>query len=267
MRRSHFKYFFETYFNYPYEILESWDAASVRKEIAISYECEPDDVDCFFIFSKGLTYRYKEIQHYGFYRIKDSDFYIPFFAHCTPSLVTAHVELKFNYDVNNSVFDCRHIPLKKEKTREFYELIMENIQPLIKRILNESGLLVLNESFKRSTIYFDFDFSYFTLEVAHKGHNFNESFSITYKNNMDNDVTDAFFHCCYYLRYCINKKLENLLVNSSNINLYKLLFNKDEMLKQSFNGLTDFGCFDYSTINELDKLVKEYRKVEKMYMI
>jgi hypothetical protein len=267
MRRSHFKYFFETYFNYPYEILESWDAASVRKEIAISYECEPDDVDCFFIFSKGLTYRYKEIQHYGFYRIKDSDFYMPFFAICTPSLVTAHVELKFNYDVNNSVFDCRHIPLKKEKTREFYELIMENIQPLIKKILNESGLLVLNESFRKSSIYFDFDFSYFKLEVAHKGHNFNESFEITYKNNMDNDVTDAFFYCRYYLRYCINKKLENLLVSSSNINLYNLLFNKDEMLKQSFRGLTDFGCFDYSTINELDKLVKEYRKVEKMYMI
>lgn len=39
------------------------------------------------------------------------------------------------------------------------------------------------------------------------------------------------------------------------------------MLKQSFSGLTAFGCFDYTTINELDALVKEYRKVEEMYTI
>jgi hypothetical protein len=267
MRRSHFKHFFETYFNYPYEKLELWDADCVRKEIATSYECTLDEVDCFFLFSNPLTYRYKEIQHYGFYRIKNSDFYVPFFAHCSPSLVTAHVEMKFNYDINNSVFDFRHVPLKKERTREFYELTMENIQPFIRNILSRSGLLVLDEQFKKSSIYFDFDFSYFTLEVAHRGHNFNESFAITYKNNLDNDVTDAFFHCRYYLRYCLNKKVENLQVSSSNINLNNLLFNKDEMLHQSFSGMNDFGCFEYTTIDELDTLVKEYRKVEKMYII
>lgn len=271
MCRSHFKHFFETYFNYPYEKLEFeiWESDSVRKMIANSYECTPDDVDCFYFFSKVLNC--KEIQYYGFYRIKESDFYIPFFAHYTESIVTPHVELCFNYNMDNSVFDCKYVPLKKEKTLEFYSLIMDNIQPFTKKILHSSGLFTLTDPFKRSHLYFDFDFSCYTLEVQNKGFNFNELFSVRYKKDMPvyntiTEKTDIFLDllsCRYEIGYYIEKKFEHLVVDSRDVRK----FIKDEMLKQSFSGLTAFGCFDYTTINELDALVKEYRKVEKMYLI
>lgn len=269
MRRSHFKYFFETYFKYPYENLEFSEADCVRKEIASSYECTPDDVDCFFLFTKVLSC--KEIQHYGFYRIKESDFYVPFFSHCTESLVTSHVELLFNYNMDNSVFDCKYVALKKEKTLEFYSLIIENIQPFTKKILQSSGLLTLTDPFKRSHVYFDFDFSCYTLEVQNKGFNFNELFSVRYKKDMPfyNTITkktDTFIDFIifnYEIGYYIDKKFEHLVINSRDV----LKFTKDEMLQQSFSGISAFEGFEYTNINELDALVKEFRKVEKMYVI
>ena len=39
------------------------------------------------------------------------------------------------------------------------------------------------------------------------------------------------------------------------------------MLQQSFSGISAFEGFEYTNINELDALVKEFRKVEKMYVI
>lgn len=265
MQRSYFKKFFETYFNYPYEKLKFREADCVRQEIATSYECQLDDVECFFLFSKLLHYLVKEQKHYGFYRIKGSDIYIPFYAHVSSTLITAHVELQFNYNINNSVFDCCHVPLKKEKTVDFYYLVMDNLQPAIKKILNESDLMVLTEKFKKSSIYFDFDIYYLTLDVAHRGYNFNESFKITTK--LGNDSSYSFFHGQYYLQYCLDKKVEVLSLTSSNINPNNLLFSKDEMLRQSFNGINNFGCFEYTTINDLDLVVQQYRQVEKMYTI
>ena len=271
MRRSHFKYFFETYFKYPYEKLEFeiWESDSVRKMIANSYECPPDDVDCFYFFTKVLNC--KEIQYYGFYRIKESDFYIPFFAHWTESIVTPHVEIIFNYNMANSVFDCKHIPLRNEKTLEFYSLIMDNIQPFTKKILQSSGLFTLTEPFKRSLVYFDFDFSRYTLEVENKGFNFNETFTVRYRkdnpvyntNTGKPDVFIDFISCRYEIGYYVAKKFEQLVVDSTDV----LKFTKAEMLHQSFSGMDSFEGFEYTNINELDALVKEFRKVEKMYLI
>lgn len=268
MNSSHFKVFFETYFNYAYEKLKFSDAACVRQQIATSYECNQDDIECFFLFTKVINF--KEIQRYGFYRTKNSDFYIPFFAHCAEPSITPHVELLFNYNMDNSVFDCQHIPLKKEKTAEFCALVLDNIQPLTKKMFQSSDLFTLTEPLKRTLIYFDFDFSYYTVEIENKGFNFNEVFSVRYKKDLTaynvaigSDLCLDFLSLQYEIGYYIDKELEKLSLQCDHITRFK----KDEMLKQSFSGLTAFGCFDYTTINELDALVKEYRKVEEMYTI
>lgn len=271
MERSHFKQFFEMYFNYPYEKLKFREADCVRQEIATSYECHPDDVECFFLFSKLIHYLVKEQQHYGFYRIKGSDFYIPFYAHASSTLITAHVDLKFNYNINNSVFDCYHVPLKKEKTVEFYYLIMENLQPAIKKIINNSDLFTLNLTLKKTAIYFDFDLTCHTLEVTNRCFNFSEFFSIKHSCKMEPNISNVFVDFRYDLSYCIDKRSDFLTIiskptKSTNYEIVTVL-DKSEMFRQSFQGITDFGVLDYTTIYELAELVKEYRQVEKMYTI
>lgn len=268
MQRSHFKKFFETYFNYPYEKLKFREADCVRQEIATSYECQPDDVECFFLFSNLLHYLVKEQKHYGFYRIKGSDIYIPFYAHASSTLITAHVELQFNYNINNSVFDCCHVPLKKEKTVEFYYLVMDNLQPAIKKIINDSDLFTLNLTLKKTAIYFDFDLTCHTLEVTNRCLNFSEFFSIRHNCKMEPHMTNVTVDFRYDLSYRIDKRSDFLTVISKP-NKYDVItdFNKSEMFKQSFQGITDFGVLEYTTIDELAKLVKEYRQVEKMYTI
>jgi len=270
MKRSHFRYFFETYFNYPYEKLDIWTAGdAVHEEIATSYECSMYDVDCFFLFTRMMSG--KEIQHYGFYRIKDSDFYMPFFTYCSKETIVCHVELAFNYDINNSVFDCKHIPLKKEKTDEFYSFIMDNLQPLTKKILKDSNIFTLTESFKKSFIYFDFDMSCYTIEVTNRGKNFNEFFSIKWKigDLIDNKIRvfDPSASCHYHLKYTVDKKIDQLIMTDSSNSIDALNFNKDELLMQSFSGMTGFVDFNYSTIDGLASLVQEYRQVESMYSI
>lgn len=271
MKRSHFKYFFETYFNYPFEKLDIWTASdAVHQEISSSYDCSMSEVDCFFMFTKMLNQ--KEIQHYGFYRVKDSDFYMPFFTYCSKERIVCHVELSFNYDIHNSVFDCKHIPLKKEKTAEFYGLIMDNLQPNIKKILNDSNIFTLTESFKKSFIYFDFDMSCYTIEVTNRGRNFNEYFQIKWKiGDLFNGirVIDPTITCHYHLQYVVDKKVDKLMMTdiSNFICGLNFNFNKEELLRQSFSGMTGFVDFDYTTIDELSSLVKEYRQVESMYAI
>ena len=280
MDRSHFKNFFERYFNYPYEKLEFKDADCVRKEISASYECQPDEVECFFLFSKMIHYCVKEIMHYGFYRIKGSDFYIPFYAHASATLITSHVALEFNYDINNSVFDCCHIPLKKEKTVEFYYLIIDNLQPAIKKTLDESNLFTIELTLKKSTIYFDFDLTCHTLEVNNRCGNFSEFFSIKHncqmearfsirnKCEMPSVMTNIKINSSYHLNYCFDKRMDSLSLNISHCEFSSIrLFEKAELFKQSFRGIKNFGSLEYTNISELDALVKEYRIVEKMYLI
>lgn len=263
MNRSHFKSFFENYFNYPYEKLKFQNADIIKKELAYFYKCPLSQVDCFFLFTKII--KGHEVELYGFYRINKSDFYIPFFIHCNDYLVTAHVNLLFNYSINNSVFDCDHVPLKKEKTSEFYQQCLKAICPEIKELIFNSDLNTLVSTVLKSIISFSFDLYSYTLEIFNKGKNFNESFYLNRKSKNDYIRNSFEEQNCYRyeLNYYVNNIKEALSLDTDN----PLNFNKYKMLEQSFSGMTDFGDFYYNTIDELDSLVKGYRQLEKMYVI
>lgn len=139
MDKLDFKNFYDTYFNYPYEklnFLEFDDLVRIQRQIACSYGCRADDVECILLFKNVLPIvkhddgyggfledRY-DLQFYGFYRIKQADFYIPFNVCIEHRYVLPLIEMDFNLLINNSVFDLIHFPLKKEKTTEFYNQLI-----------------------------------------------------------------------------------------------------------------------------------------------
>lgn len=271
MDNLHFKAFFEKYFNYAYEKLKFYESSRVSEVIAKSYNCLLSDVECVFVYQKILpqiqtdleyqdeeeqTYEFYESQIYGFYRVLDSEFYIPFFSYLNEKYVLPRIELVLNYQINNSVFDCFHLPIKKEKTPEFYSSIITNLNPTVTRAIETSGIMVLNEPLRRSSIHIDLYLS--QIDLANKGTRFKETLSFCFGAAYEDML---FFH--YDLRYYINNQMEHLFVRANNMGD----FNKATFLRQSFK-CTDIFCdFKYTTIDELDVLVNEYRRVEKMYTI
>lgn len=271
MESLHFKSYFEQYFNYNYDKLKFYQSDRVHEIVAKSYNCSIADVECVFIHQKILpqiqtdleyqdeeeqTYEFYESQLYGFYRVYQSDFYIPFFAYLNEKYVLPRIELVFNYQINNSVFDCFHLPLKKEKTSEFYRAIIDNLNPMVTNAIKTSGIMVLNEPLRKSSIHIDLYLS--QVDLANKGTRFKETLSFCFGASYDDML---FFH--YDLRYYINNQMEHLFVRANNM----VNFNKETLLRQSFKWTDIFCDFNYSTIDELDVLVKEYRSVEKMYTI
>jgi len=261
MNRSHFKHFFETYFDYPYEKLKFQSADIIKKELSYFYKCPLRQVDCFFLFTRVMSSH--EIQLYGFYRINKSNFYIPFFIHQTDFLVTPHVDLAFNYSINNSIFDCVHIPLKKEKTSEFYQRFLKEIHPDIKELIFNSGLTTLLSTVVKSFIIFNFNLSSYTLEISNKGKNFNEYFYLSKKSLLQPYEIEIIKCYRYELNYYLKNKKECLFLETND----PANFSKNKMLEQSFSGMSEFGDFDYTNINELNDLVEGYRQLEKMYVI
>jgi hypothetical protein len=261
MNRSHFKSFFENYFNYPYEKLKFQSADIIKKELAYFYRCPLNHVDCFFLFSKVVAAH--ELQYYGFYRIGNSECYIPFFIHQSPFFATPHVNILLDYSINNSIFDCIHVPLKKEKTSDFYNLILENLNPVINATILTSGLNCLNSSVLKTFINFDFDMLNYNLEILNKGKNFNEYFSLSKKSLPRMYDTEIIKCYRYELNYYVKNKKECLFLETND----PANFSKTKMLEQSFSGMTEFGDFDYTSINELNDLVEGYRQLEKMYVI
>lgn len=260
MDRSHFKNFFETYFNYSYDKLKFKSGDIIKKELASFYRCPLNHVDCFFLFSKVISSH--ERQYYGFYRIGNSEFYIPFFIHQSAFLVTLHVNILLDYSINNSIFDCIHVPLKKGKISDFYNLILENLNPVINETILTSGLNCLNSSILKTFINFDFDMLDYKLEILNKGKNFNEYFYFSEKI-LSRTYEPIIKYYLYEVNYYVKKKKESLFLETND----PANFNKTKMLEQSFSGMTDFCDFNYTSINELNTLVEGYRQIEKMYVI
>jgi len=271
MKSLHFKSYFEQYFNYNYDKLKFYQSERVHEMVAKSYNCSMGDVECIFLHQKILpqiqtdlefqdeeeqNYEFYESQLYGFYRVHQSDFYIPFFAYLNDKYVLPRIELVFNYQINNSVFDCFHLPLKKEKTPEFYKSILANLSPMVKKAIQTSGIMVLDEPLRKSSIHIDLYLS--QIDLANKGTQFKETLSFCFGASYEDML---FFH--YDLRYYINNKMEHLFVRANNMGD----FNKDTFLRHSFKSIDIFCNFKYTTIDELDVLVKKYRQVEKMYTI
>lgn len=271
MGSLHFKNFFEEYFNYPYDKLNFLafnDSVRIQTQIANTYKCLPNDVECILLFKKispiirhddgygGFLEDRYDFKFYGFYRIRKSNFYVPFNVYLEERYALPFIEFDFNYDINNSVFDLIHFPLKKEKTSEFYYRIIKNLSVDINYVIFESGVMALDEPVKRRTVYIDLYSN--QVELANHGKNFNEQIMMSFNAEPEN-----YLYFNYDLKYYLNNQCEHLFIYSKLIDD----FNKSNFLSQSFNGVDLFCDFNYKTINELDVWVKKYREIEKMYII
>lgn len=270
MHSLHFKTFFETYFNYPYEKLKFYESVLVQQQVANAYHCSVADVECVFVLKKNYVeiqsnvrdddeipiFEFYEAKFFGFYRVFQSDFYIPFVAYINPRYVIPRIELEFNHQINNSIFDCIHMPLKKEKTVIFSKKIIDNLTVPVKTAIHSSGVMVLDEPLKKSEIYIDLYSS--LLDIKNQGYQFTELLSMCFDASYE-DMLYAY----YNLRYYINNHMEHLFLHVNNM----VYFDKEKFLSQTFKGIDIFCDFKYKTIEELDCLVKKYRKVEEMYTI
>lgn len=266
-----FKKFYETYFNYPYDKLISYefdDLVRIQRQIACSYDCRTDDVECILLFKKispvikhddgygGFIEDRYDLQFYGFYRINKSNFYIPFNVCIENRYVLPIVQLDLNYSINNSVFDYIHFPLKKEKTEEFYQQLIQHSPFDVSYAVFNSEIMVLAEPIRRRTIYIDFHNHLF--DLCNRGQFFNEHLTVCYKA-----YNEIGLYFDYELNYYLKSEREHLFIKSKKLSD----FNKANFLYQSFSGVDLLCGFHYITINELDALVKRYRQIEEMYVI
>jgi len=271
MEQLHFKNFYTTYFNYDYKklnFLEFYDLGRVQEQIACSYGCIAEDVECILLFKKispiikhddgygGFIEDRYDLQFYGFYRIHQADFYIPFNVCIEDRYVLPLIELDFNWAINNSVFDLIHFPLKKEKTTEFCNQLIKYLPVEVSDVVLNTDIMVLAEPVKRKTLFIDFHNHLF--DLVNHGKVFNEHLMLCYKAYNKNGL---YFN--YDLNYYIKSNREHLFIRAKTLSD----FNKINFLQQSFSGVDLLCGFHYSTITELDVLVKRYRQIEEMYVI
>lgn len=251
---SHFKNFFEFYFDYPFEQLEFFLMNQIDIDIAKTYQLDVNDIETFFIHKKNA--KNSTVNYYGFFRLKHSDFYIPVDIICIKDYYDPIIDLKFNLTTRNSIFDFKCIPLKYDKTFDYINELMKALPESISEFVSgiEKDFTFLNTSFMDNfSLYFDLKSSFLQIKSRSNLHY--------------NELTIAGFYDDQKRRldYSLNVKGDNELLTMflSCINIDE--FNCHHLLSQSFNNYDSLMTVDSTNFIKMRNQLIQYRKMNLIY--
>lgn len=263
-----FKVFFEKYFDYPFDKLDfsfSDNLKSYMKPLTSLNDAYKVNQVSFFIFGR---IKWSSSMYWGFFKVPNFDFYIPMYLVFSKAYNSPIITFDFNENVYKSIFDDsdKHIYLKKEKRRYFYNKIIRHLpDKYIENVVKNS---VFYEKYKNKYNYkfsFYLDFERHSTEfkggiVGKSG--YNETISIENSYFDDNKLKFGFSFNTFYEKP-LNINFEFNAVSATDMplhisDIYNGAFSVDIIDSTDVSKITSFQDFIFK-YKELKNIVDIYK--------